>query len=199
MRLRVFGKHSDDKGTQLEQLTRRLLERLGYRQVALNVVGSGGSEIDVRAEYPVPGLLESSPIRLVGECKAYETPINLPDWLKFLGKVYSEEARRPGQVRGLLVALSGANGNVLGAVDELRLHKDTVDVVTGERLTSLALQEFGVPRPGERSAIRAEVYDRARHGVLARILRRPSVLDFAVRKFIIRCIGGYPTGCDAFG
>jgi restriction endonuclease Mrr len=146
MRLRIFGRNSDDKGTQLEDLTRRLLERLGYKQVSLNVVGSGGSEIDIRAEYPVPGPVGAANLTVIGECKAYESPVSLPDWLKFLGKLYSEEARWPGQVRGLFVALSGANGNVRGAVDELRRHKNTVDLVDGENLIHLIQQEFGVPR-----------------------------------------------------
>jgi Holliday junction resolvase-like predicted endonuclease len=51
MRLHVFGTNSDDKGAQLEQLTVRLLRKLGYKHVAVNTVGTGGSEIDVRAEY----------------------------------------------------------------------------------------------------------------------------------------------------
>lgn len=154
MRLRVFGRNTDDKGSQLEELTRRLLERLGYRQLALNVVGSGGSEVDVRGEYPVPGPVGSAAVRVVGECKAYETPVNLPDWLKFLGKIYSEEARSPGEVRGLFVALSGANGNVRGAVDELRVHKRTIDFVDGENLVPLVQEEFATP-PLARVAQRA--------------------------------------------
>lgn len=144
MRLRILGKTSDDKGAQLEQLTKRLLEGLGYRQVALNVVGSGGNEVDIRAEYPVPGLQEVEAIRLIGECKAYESPINLPDWLKFLGKIYTEELRRPNQVHGLLVCLSGANGNVLGAADELRKLRSNVSILTGERLAERAIQEFNL-------------------------------------------------------
>lgn len=145
MRLRIFGRNSDDKGTQLEGLVRRLLVRLGYKHVSLNVVGSGGSEIDIRAEFPVPGPVTTADLTVIGECKAYETPVALPDWLKFLGKVYSEEVRWPGQVRGLFVALSGANGNVRGAADEFRRHKNTVDLVDGENLISLIQQEFGVP------------------------------------------------------
>lgn len=144
IRLRVFGRNSDDKGTQLEQLTRRLLERLGYRQVSLNVVTSGGSEIDVSAEYHVPGPTGASILRVIGECKAYASPVALTDWLKFLGKVYSEELRWPGQVRGLFVALSGANGNVRGAADELKRLKGTIDLVDGDNLIQLVQQEFPV-------------------------------------------------------
>jgi hypothetical protein len=98
MRLRVFGNNSDDKGTQLEQLTCRLLGKLGYKQISATVVGSGGSEVDVRAEFPLSPLHTGGPLHIVAECKAYDSPINLPDWLKFLGKIYSEAARRPNQV-----------------------------------------------------------------------------------------------------
>src|SRR5205809_1095107 len=112
MRLRVFGNNSDDKGSQLEQLTGRLLAKLGYNQIAMNIVGSGGSELDVRAEYPLSPLHTGGCLHIVAECKAHDSPISLPDWLKFLGKIYSEMARRPNQVRGVLIALSGANGNV---------------------------------------------------------------------------------------
>jgi hypothetical protein len=146
MRLRVFGRTADDKGTQLEQLTRRLLERLGYKHLALNVVGSGGSEIDVLGDYPIPGPLGPASLRVIGECKAYESPVTLPDWLKFLGKLFVEEAKAPGEVRGLFVALSGANGNVRGSVEELRNRRKTIDFVDAENLVALTQNEFDVPR-----------------------------------------------------
>jgi Restriction endonuclease len=149
MRLRVFGRNSDDKGTQLERLTRRLLQKIGYTDVTLNIIGSGGSEIDVRAKYSVPGLHGTSSILLLGECKAYDSPINLPDWLKFLGKIYSEKARRSNQVNGVLVALSGANGNVIGAFEEFREFDKTVELITGERLAELCIEEFNLPTIGQ--------------------------------------------------
>lgn len=47
-------------------------------------------------QLPLPELVDAlTEIRLIGECKAHEAPIALPDWLKFLGKVHSEEVRRP--------------------------------------------------------------------------------------------------------
>ncbi len=77
MRLRVFGTTSDGKGTQLEQLTSRLLRRLGYRDIATNVIGSGGSEVDVRAELQLPSIHVSDRIHLIAECKASDSPIVL--------------------------------------------------------------------------------------------------------------------------
>lgn len=114
MRVRLFGKNSDDKGTQLEELTQRLLERLGYRQITLNSIGAGGSEVDICAEYPVPGLNSESIVHLIGECKAYEATVGMPDWLKFLGKLYTEKTSKRKVVRGLFVALSGVNGTSRG-------------------------------------------------------------------------------------
>lgn len=137
MRLRVFGRTSDEKGSQLEELTRRLLARLGYTNLSLNVVGAGGGEVDVQGELRIPGLAGDTSLRVVGECKAYESPVGMSDWLKFLGKVYSEQARNPNPVRGTLVALSGANGNVRGAAEQLRMSRTDVELVDGEALISL--------------------------------------------------------------
>jgi Restriction endonuclease len=145
MRLHVFGTTSDDKGTQLEQLTSRLLRRLGYRDIATNVVGAGGSEVDVRAELQLPSIHVSDRIHLMAECKASDAPIVLSDWLKFLGKVYTERARGSGQVRGILIALSGANGNAAGAVAEFNNADTTVELITGDRLADIVVQEFGMP------------------------------------------------------
>ncbi len=145
MRVRLFGKTADDKGAQLEKLTQRLLERLGYRQIALNSIGSGGSEIDIRAEYPVPGLSGGNTIHLVGECKAFEGTVGLPDWLKFLGKLYTERILKQQSVRGVFVALSGVNGNVAGAYDALKNHNESVDLITGDNLVGQVLVEFKLP------------------------------------------------------
>jgi len=72
--------------------------------------------------------------RLICECKAYRNPIGMSDWLKFLGKLYSEQRRLQMEVDGLFVALCGANGNVLGNYDELRQHNTPVTLIEGEHL-----------------------------------------------------------------
>ncbi len=146
MRVRVFGKDSDDKGAQLEQLTQRLLERRGYRQITLNFVGSGGSEIDIRAEYAVPSLNRENVVHLIGECKAYEATVAMPDWLKFLGKLYTEKASRRQDLRGLFVALSGVNGNVRGAYEDLRNQDSSVELISGDDLVAQVLDEFKLPQ-----------------------------------------------------
>jgi hypothetical protein len=144
MRVRLFGKTSDDKGAQLENLTQRLLVRLGYRNITLNSVGSGGSEIDIHAEYAVPGFIGANPIHLVGECKAYEAVVGLPDWLKFLGKLYTEKSGSPQGVRGLFVALSGINGNVAGAYNDLSKHDKSVELISGDDLVAHLTVEFNL-------------------------------------------------------
>jgi Restriction endonuclease len=145
MKIRLFGKTSDDKGAQLEKLTQRLLARLGYRQITLNFVGSGGSEIDIRAEYPMPSLAGDKLVHLIGKCKAYEATVGLPDWLKFLGKLYMERTCKRKEISGLFVALSGVNGNVAGAYDDLRNHDESVDLISGDNLVAQLLEEFKLP------------------------------------------------------
>jgi hypothetical protein len=131
----ILGKDTDDIGTQLERLTKRLLEKRDYRNVTTGIIGEGGNEIDVQAELPsrIPGG-GSRARRLVAECKAWGTPIPLPEWLKFLGKVYSEESKIGNEVDGLYVALSGVNGAVRGNYDALRRRKQNIVLLEGEDL-----------------------------------------------------------------
>ena len=49
MKLYILGNSKDDKGTQLEQLTTKILEYQGYTNILTNVQVSGASEIDVTA------------------------------------------------------------------------------------------------------------------------------------------------------
>lgn len=130
----VLGKTSDDKGTQLELLTRKILETLGCRNIVVNFISSGGQEIDLNADYPMPGIGAPQNRRLICECKAYAKPMNIPDWLKFLGKVYSEEARLNSEITGCFIALSGVNGNVSGHYDQLRITRPNIILVKGDTL-----------------------------------------------------------------
>jgi Restriction endonuclease len=130
----VLGKTSDDKGTQLEHLTRKILENLGCRNIIVNLVSAGGQEIDVSADYPMPGIGSVQNRRLICECKAYAKPMNIPDWLKFLGKVYSEEAKLNSEVTGYFIALSGVNGNVSGHYDQLKIARPNISLVKGDNL-----------------------------------------------------------------
>lgn len=147
----ILGTNSDDTGAQLEQLTRAILARRQYQNLVLNVAGSGGQEIDVTGEVvsQVPG--NNQRRRLICECKAYRNPIGMTDWLKFLGKLYSEQRRLQTEVDGLFVALCGANGNVLGNYDELRQHNTPVTLIEGEHLLDEVYQVY--PNVAKREAV----------------------------------------------
>lgn len=130
----ILGKTSDAIGTELERITRVILERRGFSNLTTNLVGSGGQELDVTGDFPsqIPGSSKSR--RLIAECKAYRNPVAISDWLKFLGKIYSEQKRLQNEIDGLFVALSGANGNVAGNYDELLKHSAPVTLLHGEEL-----------------------------------------------------------------
>jgi hypothetical protein len=130
----ILGKTGDDKGSQLEALTRDILSRMGCKNIQRNFVSSGGEEIDVTADYPLPTVGSIQFRRLICECKAHAKPIDLPPWLKFLGNIYSEEARLSSEVSGCFIALSGVNGNVSGHYDELRMKKTNIMLVKGDVL-----------------------------------------------------------------
>jgi hypothetical protein len=119
LRLIVLGRTNDDKGTQLEKLSTELLEALGFVRVATNVANSAG-ELDITGEFVTPMPVVPKIEKLIGECKALKSPLAMPDWLKFLGKLFV--AKHGGEnVTGCLIALSGVNGNVQGSFDELKL------------------------------------------------------------------------------
>src|SRR5262249_3138944 len=131
----VFGRNNDDKGAQLEHLATRILAHLGYFDIVVNRRGPGGDEIDVTAEYRFPALDSLKKRRLVCECKAQATPINMTDWEKFLGKVYVEETVSDHQeVQACMIALAGANGNVVGSYDLLRRRRDSLSLIFGDTL-----------------------------------------------------------------
>jgi hypothetical protein len=140
----ILGSSGDDKGTQLEVLTQTLLTKMGYENVTTNFIAPGGAEIDVRAEYTVPGLSGNQVHQLICECKAHNTTINITDWFKFLGKVFTEEARLNQTISGCLIALSGANGNVTGSYDELKNHRNTITLVVGQRLSELLAEIYEI-------------------------------------------------------
>lgn len=145
MKIRIFGKDTDDKGSQLEILTKRLLESRGYRQIGLNSIGSGGTEIDIVAEQPLPGLNRTDNIEVIGECKAYEGPVAQPELMKFLGKLFLLKVKRKNQVKGIFVALSGVNGAFDGAYRDFSEHDNSVELVTGDALAEQVIKEFKLP------------------------------------------------------
>jgi hypothetical protein len=128
MKVFVYGKNSDEKGSQLEALTTAILKGMGYA-VARNVVKAGGNELDVVAtkKEPIGG-----DINLVCECKAHNSLISMDDWLKFIGKLHLEK-RKNQMTHGLMIALSGANGNVLGSYEEIK-SDNSITLITNEEL-----------------------------------------------------------------
>lgn len=115
MQLYILGKNNDDKGTQLEQLTVKILEHQGLEDITTNIQGVGGNEIDITAYSQTTIGIYPQKTKVIGECKAHRTPINITDWLKFIGKVhYAREME--ANVIGIMVCLSGANGAVVGCI-----------------------------------------------------------------------------------
>ncbi len=128
MKVFIYGKNSDDKGTQLEALTASILKNMGYT-ISRNEISSGGSELDVVAtkKEPIGG-----DICLICECKARNDLVSMNDWLKFIGKVYLEQ-RKNQMTYGLMIALSGANGYVLGSNKDLKT-ENFISLITNEEL-----------------------------------------------------------------
>lgn len=139
----ILGKSNDDKGTQLEKLTYSLLSALGYTNIVSNDIRSGGEEIDVRAELEVQGIGGLQKSRLICECKAYKRPADMNDWLKFLGKVFSEEKRQSLSTYGCFIALNGVNGNVAGHYDDIK-SRAFITLVSGENLLRQVTEIYNI-------------------------------------------------------
>ena len=117
MQLYILGKNSDDKDTQLEQLTVKILEHQGIEDITTNIQGAGGNEIDITAYSQTTIGICPQKTKVIGECKAQKAPINITDWLKFISKFhYTREIE--SNVVGIMVCLSGANGAVVGMYNE---------------------------------------------------------------------------------
>lgn len=147
MKLFILGKSNDDKGTQLEELTSAILEDIGYTYVCRNYIGSGGNEIDIKAKKVSTILGKQVELPVVCECKAYSAPITTTDWLKFLGKVHIERMSN-AQTEGVLIALSGANGNVVGNYESLP-DKSYIHLVTHDNLIHIVCKHFNIKKAEE--------------------------------------------------
>lgn len=139
MKLYILGKNRDSKGTALEELTGAILKQLGYT-VVNNSIGYGGNEIDVEAKLEQRTVGDVKVISVVCECKAHDKPIAMGDWLKFLGKVLVARMNN-SQTMGVMIALSGVNGNVQGHYDELP-DKSYLSLVCNERLIEAVCQHY---------------------------------------------------------
>lgn len=131
MRLYILASGKDEKGTQLEYLTKTILESLGYEYVSTNHISAGGDEIDVYAKRVIQSIGKVIEYPLVCECKAHEAPIKMDDWLKFQGKVHKQKSKNAA-TQGLMIALSDANGNVKGDYEQTKY--DDIQLIQGNDL-----------------------------------------------------------------
>lgn len=132
----ILGKNTDDKGTQLEEITHNLLSAKGYINVTTNHISTGGHEIDVVADYIYPTVSGTELRRIICECKAHKSRIAIDDWLKFLGKFFCEQEELNTEISGCFIALSGVNGNVSGNYDKLKLKRKNIEIIASDILVN---------------------------------------------------------------
>lgn len=144
MKLYILGKNSDDKGSQLEELTRDILASQNYENIAVNPVYSGASEIDVAASYKKVVGIQTMDFPVICECKAHEKSIVMTDWLKFIGKLYIEKLKNEHTI-GLMIALSGANGNVVGSYNDIK-DKGFIQLIANDDLIALLSEKYSLPK-----------------------------------------------------
>lgn len=144
MKLIILGKTKDDKGTQLEKLTNRILEFQGYSNIVNNVQVSGASELDVTASNVEKVGINNIVTPVICECKAHEKPISMIDWLKFIGKLYIAR-KTESRTIGLMLALSGANGAVVGSASTDFKDDPSVQLIANDDIIALLSQIYSLP------------------------------------------------------
>lgn len=143
MRFYILGKNKDDKGSQLETLTKNILSQYHLTNITLNEVGSGANEIDVTAEIISKTGFDEIKIPVICECKAYDTPVSMSHWLKFLGKLYTEK-RINNNTIGYFIALSDVNGNVWAHFKHLKneLRDTSINLIGKDKLIELLIEDY---------------------------------------------------------
>lgn len=141
MRILILESNRDRKGAMLECIVKNILRYLQYEYVATNEIGAGGNELDVVAERRIPSINKVEVYPVICECKAHEKPIDMTDWLKFLGKVYKETLNN-SRAEGLLIALNDANGNVKG--DIRTTNYQNVRLLSAEVLVKVCIQCYSM-------------------------------------------------------
>ncbi|MEU7619416.1 hypothetical protein AB0B27_25435 [Micromonospora rifamycinica] len=137
------------------------LESQGYVEVYSNVVGSGGNELDVTAKRRFALLGKEHVTSVICEAKAYRDPVNMPIWQKFLGKLFIKRSEMPTTI-GILVALSGFNGNVRGSYESLQAKDANLFVFDGRDLFNRARETKEIASDGE---VRRSVQEQFRRGI----------------------------------
>lgn len=133
----ILGTTADDKGAQLESLVYTILQREGYVRIVKNRVGAGGNELDVSGEREsaVAGATQITP--LLCEAKALASPVAMPAWQRFLGKLFIERTVNRNAV-GMLVTLNGVNGNVDGSFQSLQANDSAIFIIGPANLIEIA-------------------------------------------------------------
>lgn len=135
MKLYILGKNKKDKGNQLENLTKKILAEQGYKNITKSVIGQGGHEIDVYAVRELQSGIEKIKYPIICECKAHEKMVSMPDYDKFKGKLATAKENNKNTT-GILIALSGAMGTVIGANElsqskiQLIANDDIIDLIS---------------------------------------------------------------------
>lgn len=130
MKLYLLADNRQEKGKQLESLIRRILQKNNCTNIQPNI--KGADEIDVMAEHTT-SIKDCPRVRkIICECKAHDNPINMNDWDKFLGKFFKND---DGDTLGFMIALSGANGNVLNDINAYKAkYNNRIKLISGQDL-----------------------------------------------------------------
>lgn len=144
MKLYILGTNTDNKGMQLEMLTTDMLNKQGYINISANVVSSGGSEVDAIAIQRQTIGTETIDTQIICECKAHNRPITINDWMKFIGKVHVEKMKNELTI-GLFIALSGANGNVIGSYNDIKNRNcPFIKLMAGDDIIAFLTKEYSL-------------------------------------------------------
>ena len=110
---------------------------------ALNIVKSGANEYDVTAKCTKIIDGKEVPVSIIAECKAHRKKCDMPDFLKFLGKLYCQKYENPN-TEGYFVALSGVNGNFLGAFESLGCVDKSIHLIVEEDLINFLHVDYNL-------------------------------------------------------
>ncbi|MED4051533.1 hypothetical protein [Priestia megaterium] len=143
--MKILGKDKNDKGQQLEELVKSLIENSRLLEDVKNVsVGkrrftNSGGEIDVEATVTLRINEKTETKNLIVECKAYQGEIMLPDWHKFLGKILEKKFDTQKEWIGWFVALNGVNSKINSWYNNFKTTSNSykLRLLTGEDLQNL--------------------------------------------------------------
>lgn len=189
MKLIILGKTKDDKGTQLEQLTNRILEFQGYSNIVNNVQVSGASELDVTASKVERVGINDIVTPVVCECKAHEKPISMTDWLKFIGKIHIAR-KTEARTIGLMLALSGANGAVVGSATSDFEDDPCIQLIANDDIIALLSKVYNFPDPNI-------IKDQLSHLPIPTVTEINPIYYNAHIWWLVGCEDGYFTICHS--